>query len=56
MGSHGGLGGWQSRPFGLVPASWSEPEAPIVGVRAMHETIRGWLLQTGLDLRLHAQN
>jgi hypothetical protein len=56
MGSHGGLGGWQSRPFALVPASWSEPEAPIVGVRAMHETIRGWLLQTGLDLRPHAQN
>ncbi len=56
MGSHGGLGGWQSRPFALVPADWSEPEAPIVGVRAMHEAIRAWLLQTGLDLRPHAQN
>jgi uncharacterized membrane protein YvlD (DUF360 family) len=53
MGSHGGLGGWQSRPFALVPASWSEPETPIVGVRAMHDTLRRWLTETGLDLRPH---
>ena len=25
MGSHGGLGGWQSHPFALVPSGWSEP-------------------------------
>ena len=54
MGSHGGLGGWQSRPFALVPAGWSEPKPPIVGVRAMHDTIRGWLAETGLALRPHA--
>ena len=53
MGSHGGLGGWQSHPFALVPSSWSEPSAPIVGVRAMHETIRGWLAETGLELSPH---
>jgi hypothetical protein len=53
MGSHGGLGGWQSQPFALVPSSWSEPSAPIVGVRAMHETIRGWLAETGLELSPH---
>ena len=53
MGSHGGLGGWQSRPFALVPSGWSEPEHPIVGVRAMHETLRGWLTETGLELRPH---
>jgi uncharacterized membrane protein YvlD (DUF360 family) len=54
MGSHGGLGGWQSRPFALVPSDWNEPEAPIVGVRAMHDTLRGWLSQTGLQLRPHS--
>jgi uncharacterized membrane protein YvlD (DUF360 family) len=54
MGSHGGLGGWQSRPFALVPAAWSEPEAPIVGVRAMHDTIRRWLTVSGLELKPHA--
>ncbi len=54
MGSHGGLGGWQSRPFALVPSEWSEPEAPIVGVRAMHDTLRRWLAETGLELRPHS--
>ena len=54
MGSHGGLGGWQSRPFALVPSEWSEPETPIIGVRAMHDALRGWLSQTGLELRPHS--
>ena len=43
MGSHGGLGGPQTRPFAVVPAEWSEPVEPIVGVEAMHEALRGWL-------------
>ena len=54
MGSHGCLGGWQARPFAMVPATWSEPTLPIVGVRAMHETLRGWLTETGLELKPHA--
>jgi uncharacterized membrane protein YvlD (DUF360 family) len=55
MGSHGGLGGWQSRPFALVPAAWSEPEQSIIGVRAMHDALRQWLTETGLELRPHAR-
>ena len=55
MGSHGGLGGWQSRPFALVPSDWSAPDGPIVGVRAMHDTIREWLTETGLDVKPHAR-
>ena len=43
MGSHGGLGGPQTRPFAVVPADWSRPTHPIVGVRAMHEQLRNWL-------------
>jgi uncharacterized membrane protein YvlD (DUF360 family) len=43
MGSHGGLGGPQTKPFAVVPADWSEPPAPIVGVEAMHEVLRDWL-------------
>jgi hypothetical protein len=54
MGSHGGLGGWQSHPFALVPAGWSEPDGPIVGVRAMHDALRGWLGETGLELKPHS--
>jgi uncharacterized membrane protein YvlD (DUF360 family) len=56
MGSHGGLGGWQNHPFALVPSGWSPPEDPIVGAAAMHRTIRGWLAETGLELRQHASS
>jgi hypothetical protein len=55
MGSHGGLGGWQTRPFALVPAGWSDPAKPIVGVRAMHDALRVWLAETGLELKPHAR-
>jgi Type I phosphodiesterase / nucleotide pyrophosphatase len=55
MGSHGALGGWQMRPFALVPVSWSEPEQPLVGARAMHDELRGWLGATGLELRPHSR-
>jgi uncharacterized membrane protein YvlD (DUF360 family) len=45
MGSHGGLGGPQTKPFAVVPVDWSEPAGPIVGVEAMHEVLRDWLAQ-----------
>jgi uncharacterized membrane protein YvlD (DUF360 family) len=48
MGSHGGLGGWQSRPFALVPIAWSDSAEPIVGAQRMHQVLRGWLAETGL--------
>jgi uncharacterized membrane protein YvlD (DUF360 family) len=43
MGSHGGLGGPQTHPFALIPARWSDPPAPIVGVEAMHAQLNDWL-------------
>jgi uncharacterized membrane protein YvlD (DUF360 family) len=43
MGSHGGLGGPQTRPFAVVPSGWGEPSAPIVGVEAMHAALSDWL-------------
>jgi uncharacterized membrane protein YvlD (DUF360 family) len=54
MGSHGGLGGWQTHPFALIPSDWSEPPAPIVGVEAMHAALRGWLAESGQELKPHA--
>jgi len=45
MGSHGGLGGPQMKPFVVVPSEWREPAEPIVGVEAMHEVLRDWLAQ-----------
>jgi uncharacterized membrane protein YvlD (DUF360 family) len=53
MGSHGGIGGWQSHPFALVPAAWSELKGPVVGAGAMHEALRTWLAETGLELKPH---
>src|SRR5947208_6276076 len=55
MGSHGGLGGWQSHPFAVVPSEWSPEPAPIVGVEAMHATLRTWLAETGLDVVPHSE-
>jgi hypothetical protein len=46
MGSHGGLGGPQTKPFAVVPVGWSEPADPIVGVEAMHEALRDWLTES----------
>lgn len=50
MGSHGGLGGWQMHPFAVVPSEWSEPAEPIVGAGRMHEQLRTWLAETGLEV------
>ncbi|HEY2631796.1 MAG TPA: phage holin family protein [Solirubrobacteraceae bacterium] len=46
MGSHGGLGGPQTRPFVVIPSEWSGPPAPIVGVEAMHERLCHWLAES----------
>ncbi len=43
MGSHGGLGGPQTRPFAVIPNEWRDPLAPIVGVEAMHAQLSDWL-------------
>jgi hypothetical protein len=51
MGSHGGIGGPQTKPFAVVPEEWSEPAAPIVGVEAMHATLMGWLPGTKAEGR-----
>ena len=39
---HGGLGGPQTRPFILHPASLSAPAEPIVGAAQVHAVLRGW--------------
>jgi uncharacterized membrane protein YvlD (DUF360 family) len=46
VGSHGGLGGPQSRGFLLYPAELPAPEE-IVGAEALHRVLRGWLTHLG---------
>lgn len=46
IGSHGGLGGEQSRPFLLWPSELSAPVAPdteLVGAEQVHDVLRRWL-------------
>jgi uncharacterized membrane protein YvlD (DUF360 family) len=47
VGSHGGMGGEQSYPFALAPASWTMPAGPIVGAEEMHHLMRRWLADLG---------
>ena len=43
VGSHGGLGGDQTRSFIIYPADWQSPEERIPGPEGIHHLLRGWL-------------
>jgi uncharacterized membrane protein YvlD (DUF360 family) len=47
VGSHGGMGGTQSRPFVLHPAGLAWPDAPVIGAEQVHRIFRGWLAELG---------
>jgi len=46
VGSHGGMGGPQSRGFLIYPAALPAP-GEIVGAEALHTVLRGWLTFLG---------
>jgi hypothetical protein len=39
---HGGLGGWQTRPFIFHPAELPMPSEPVVGAAAVHDVLMSW--------------
>ena len=43
IGSHGGLGGWQTQASLVYPASWPEPEGPLYGAPAVHRQLKSWI-------------
>lgn len=47
VGSHGGLGGPQSLPFIVLPATWTVPPGEVTGAEAMHQWMRRWLADLG---------
>ncbi len=47
VGSHGGLGGDQTRPFLLYPADLPDPVGDIVGAEEVHRQLRRWLAHLG---------
>jgi uncharacterized membrane protein YvlD (DUF360 family) len=48
VGSHGGIGGWQTKAFLLYPREWPEPIGPLVGAPAVHRQLVTWLAAAGL--------
>ncbi len=46
-GSHGGLGGTQSRPFILFPSDFAPPSKRIVGAESVHLQFARWLVDLG---------
>jgi hypothetical protein len=43
VGSHGGLGGPQNRPFLLHPSEWAIDGEALVGSPSVHRQIRTWM-------------
>ena len=39
---HGGIGGWQTRPFILHPWHLAVPAGPILGAASVHGILTGW--------------
>ena len=46
-GSHGGMGGTQSRPFILCPSDWGPPSQQLVGAENVHLQFVRWLVDLG---------
>jgi hypothetical protein len=47
VGSHGGLGGPQTRPFLLHPIGLSDPPAQIFTGAELHRVLKTWLAELG---------
>ncbi|HSL74317.1 MAG TPA: hypothetical protein VK853_07615, partial [Ilumatobacteraceae bacterium] len=45
IGFHGGLGGEQTQPFVLHPATFSAPDGPIVGAASIHHLFKRWMTE-----------
>jgi len=43
IGSHGGLGGWQTRATLVYPADWPDPDGPLIGAPAVHRQLKAWI-------------
>jgi hypothetical protein len=44
IGFHGGMGGKQTEPFLLFPATFPVPDEPIVGAATVHQLFKRWLV------------
>ena len=50
IGSHGGLGGWQTKGLILHPGDWQMETEPLMGAPAVYRQLRTWIESTGHKL------
>lgn len=50
VGSHGGLGGWQTEALLVYPSGWALETDPVVGPDGVYRTLLSWLDKLGLRL------
>lgn len=43
IGCHGGMGGYQTRPFILFPAAWALDDEHLIGAAAVYRQFKHWL-------------
>jgi uncharacterized membrane protein YvlD (DUF360 family) len=43
IGSHGGMGGWQTQPCLVYPAAWPAPDGRLMGAPAVHRQLKRWI-------------
>jgi uncharacterized membrane protein YvlD (DUF360 family) len=48
VGSHGGLGGWQTKAFLLYPSQWPAIDGRLVGAPAVHHQLQAWFAGAGI--------
>jgi hypothetical protein len=48
VGSHGGLGGWQTEALLLYPSGWALETDPLLGPDGVYRTLSDWLDKLGL--------
>jgi hypothetical protein len=56
VGSHGGLGGPQNRPFLLHPSELAADAGPFVGAPAVHRQLRRWVERLGIAAEDHDED
>jgi putative membrane protein len=45
IGSHGGMGGYQTQPLLLYPAEWELDGDELIGAAAVYRQLKSWLAQ-----------
>jgi hypothetical protein len=56
VGSHGGLGGWQTDAMLVHPSDWPVAQGDLVGPDAVHRQLVEWLAMLGLRTQTPAAN